>query len=229
MLKGLADSTDTSASDYPVLKASPLYIQQSLLFPYVDGTKFFDAVYRKMGKAAFSVVFTNAPVDSAQVIHPERYFAHEGPKVPELPNLHLNDDLKQVTEGSVGEFDHHVLLWQYVGRKKADLLTPHLAGARFQVCSRRKKGNPLLEYASLWDSTNSAAEFFAAYKKILTGKWKHCDPSTDTDATFAGTSDSGYFVTRLSGSRLISVEGLSSPEDWKRLIGGAQLRATTLN
>src|SRR5581483_3280233 len=54
MLKTVVDSSDTSLADYPVLKGSPLYIQQSLLFPYAQGTLFFDAVYKKMGKKAFA-------------------------------------------------------------------------------------------------------------------------------------------------------------------------------
>ena len=59
MLKSVDDSSEESLADYPVLKGSPLYIQQSLLFPYTQGTIFFDAVYHKMGKPAFGAVFTD--------------------------------------------------------------------------------------------------------------------------------------------------------------------------
>jgi hypothetical protein len=113
MLKSVADSGETSMADYPVLKGSPLYIQQSLLFPYSEGTRFFNAVYRKLGKAAFAEVFTHPPVSSAQIIHPEKYFAHEKPSEPALPKL--APEGKEVTDGSMGEFDHQMLLQQYLG------------------------------------------------------------------------------------------------------------------
>jgi hypothetical protein len=49
MLAQAADNTEASNSQYPVLDKSPIYIQRSLLFPYDEGTLFFDAVYRKLG------------------------------------------------------------------------------------------------------------------------------------------------------------------------------------
>src|SRR5581483_3847426 len=218
MLKTVADSSDSSLSDYPVLKASPLYIQQSLLFPYTEGTLFFDAVYRKMGKSAFSAVFTEPPVDSAQVLHPERYFQHEKPAKPELPKLPLTR-AKELTEGSVGEFDHQMLLRQYLGEAKAKSLAPHLRGGQFEILATGKQHKPLLEYASEWDSAEHATDFFEAYRKILSSKWKNCDVTTSRADTVAGSGDDGYFVTRLSGDTVTSIEGLTM-EDWNRVRSG---------
>src|SRR4051812_33837142 len=84
MVRSMSDSDQSSMTDFPVLRQAPLYIQQSLLFPYAYGTRFFDAVYRKMGQRAFAEVFAHAPVDSAQIIHPERYFEHKEPARPSL-------------------------------------------------------------------------------------------------------------------------------------------------
>ena len=230
MLKSVEDSSDTSISDYPVLKGSPLYIQQSLLFPYTEGTMFFDAVYKKMGKAAFSAVFANAPMDSAQIIHPDRYFAHQKPVDPELPKLILTNEGKEITEGSMGEFDHRMLLRQYFDEAKATGLAPHLRGGRFRIVPSGKQHKPVLEYVSEWDSNDRAATFFAAYEKILRRKWKHCDGSTVTESTFAGTGDNGYFVTYLTGDKVSSIEGLSDLNDWQRLkrVPGTQTAAHVL-
>jgi hypothetical protein len=217
MVKSVVDASETSMADYPVLKGSPLYIQQSLLFPYTQGTTFFDAVYRKMGKPAFAAVFTDAPVDSAQIIHPGRYFAHEKETKPELPKMVLTKQGKEITEGSVGEFDHAMLLRQYVGEKEAALLAQHLRGGQFQIVADGNERAPVLEYASEWDSEEMAARFFADYRKILQSKWKHCDPTTASRSIFAGTADNGYFLTRLAGSTVTSVEGMVELRDWQRL------------
>ena len=217
MLKSVVDSSEESMADFPVLKASPLYIQQSLLFPYTDGTTFFNAVYKKMGKPAFSAVFTNPPVDSAQIFHPERYFAHEKPASPDLPKLALGGQIKEVTEGSVGEFDHRMMLRQYDGEPKALALSPHLRGGQFKIVAAGKQRRPLLEYVSEWDSDDQASAFFSAYKMILRGKWRNCDASIEKDALFAGTGDNGYFVTRRMGNTVWSVEGLADLEEWQRL------------
>ncbi len=216
MLKVVVDSSDSSMADYPVLKGSPLYIQQSLLFPYTEGTLFFDAAYKRMGKQAFSAVFTDPPVDSAEIIHPDRYFAHEKPAKPELPKLSLKHS-KELTEGSVGEFDHEMLLRQYVGEAKADELAPHLRGGQFEILTTGKQHKPLLEYVSQWDSGEHAANFFASYQKILHSKWKHCDVSMSRPDAVAGSGDNGYFITRLMGHTVSSVEGLGDAQEWYRL------------
>lgn len=217
MLKSVGDSSDESTADYPVLKSSPLYIRESLLFPYSEGTLFFNAVFKRMGKSAFSAVFTDAPVDSAQIIHPDRYFGHIKATKPELPAGVLKNSNGEIAEGTIGEFDHRILLKQYLGDAIAESLAPHLRGGQYKVLAEGKNHNPVLEYASQWDSTQEAAAFFAAYKSVLKAKWKRCDPVVNKETVFAGTSDSGYFLTRLQGSTVSSVEGLSNVDDWRRL------------
>ena len=213
MIKNVADSSETSMADYPVLKGSPLYIQQSLLFPYSEGTAFFEAVYKKMGKAAFAAVFKDPPVDSSQIMHPDMYFRHMKPTKPALPIVHLDDKTKEVTDGSVGEFDHSIMLRQYVGEKPAAAFSGHLLGGQFQVLAHTKSKRPVLLYASEWDSDEQAAAFFLAYQKILRGKWRHCDPTVDTPTTFKGSGDNGYFLTHLAGNLVTSVEGVENESD----------------
>lgn len=224
MLKSVVDSSETSTSDYPVLRDSPLYIQQSLLFPYTEGTMFFDAVYRKMGKPAFATVFTNAPVDSSQIIHPERYFAHVSETRPELPKLSLTREGKEITQGTVGEFDHEILLQQYIGQEESVSLARHLRGGQFQIVAAGKDRKPVLEYISEWDSTDKAEKFFADYEKVLQSKWKHCDASTASRTIFAGSGDSGFFVTTWAGNIVTSVEGLSDTGDWQRIKSGRRVQ-----
>jgi hypothetical protein len=221
MLKSVADSGESSMGDYPVLKSSPLYIQQSLLFPYAQGTMFFDAVYQKMGKPAFAEVFTHPPASSSQIIHPEKYFEHEKPAEPTVPKL--SKEGKEITDGSMGEFDHQMLLQQYLGGPKAIALAPHLRGGQFRIVS--PKGHdpqPVLLYAAEWDSADHASQYFEAYRKILQSKWRRCEFAVQKHKMLAGTGDNGLFVVWLSGNTLLSVEGLQDQDEWNRLqsIGG---------
>jgi hypothetical protein len=214
----VADSGESSMADYPVLKNSPLYIQQSLLFPYAQGTLFFDAVYRKLGKSAFAEVFTHPPANSAQIIHPEKYFAHEKPSEPALPKLAWEG--REVTDGSMGEFDHQMLLQQYLGAPKATELAPHLRGGRFRIVTPSgRDAKPVLLYSAEWDSSHSAADYLDAYRKILHAKWQHCEFTAQKSNMMAGTGDNGSFVVWLSGNVLSSVEGLKDAAEWQRLQG----------
>ena len=215
-LAAVIDSSEGAMVDYPVLKSSPLYIQQSLMFPYTQGTAFFDAVYRRDGKKAFSEVFSSPPRDSAQIIHPARYFAHVLATVPSLPKAPLRGKEEEISEGSVGEFDHQILLQQYDSQEKAKDLAPHLRGGSFKIVTSGKEEKPVLTYASEWDSPEHARDFFAFYKKALQSKWKNCTVSTDKDTVFAGESEAGYFIAKLNGLTVTSIEGLSEAADLRQ-------------
>ena len=215
MLATIEESAESSAAGYPVLQHSPLYIQQSLMFPYTAGIKFFDAVYKKMGKQAFGAVFTDPPKDSAQVIHPERYFHHDNPSRPELPRVQLTKEGKEIGTGSVGEFDHQMLLWQFLGKEDALDLAPHVRGGTFRIVETGKKKTPVLEYISEWDTPQNAARYFKAYQTIQHKKWKLCDVTKSTSNLSAGQADNGHFVTWLRERTVSTVEGMAELEDWE--------------
>jgi hypothetical protein len=221
MLKTLVDSSEGATGDYPVLKQSPLYVQQSLLFPYADGTAFFDAVYKKEGAKAFVSVFKDPPADSSQIIHPDRYFAHEKATRPELPKLPRQPNEYEISEGSMGEFDHRMLLQQYLDGKEARSLAPHLRGGAFRIIGAGKPRRPILLYASEWDSETNAETFFRDYQKVLSSKWKHCDVTTAKQGLYAGQGDNGFFITRLAGNMVSSIEGLPQNEQWRDMTSGS--------
>ena len=217
MLRSITASSAVSPADFPVLAGAPVYIQQSLLFPYSQGTAFFDAVYHRIGKEAFTEVFENPPSASSQILHPGRYFAHRQPTKPSLPKVKGISGQDQVAEGSVGEFDHQMLLRQYVSAARAAELAPHLLGGEFSIDRLGKERRPVLRYVSEWDSPQNAATFFSDYPKILAGKWRRLDLTLNSPSALAGTGDRGMFVTRLSGKFVSSIEGLSDFAEWQRL------------
>jgi hypothetical protein len=217
MLNAIGQSSKESAADFPVLENSPLYIQESLLFPYTQGTLFFDAVYHRLGKKAFARVFAQPPIDSAQILHPELYFSHTKPSSPSLPKLDIEEEVKEITEGSLGEFDHRALLKQYVGEEKAKALSVHLRGSSFQVVGVGKRRSPVLKYVSQWDDSDHAQAFLEAYRDVLRRKWKRCGVSIERPSGYAGTGDNGFFVLRAKGDVVTSVEGLPHVSGWKRM------------
>jgi hypothetical protein len=218
MLKSALNSDGDLGGDYPVLKSSPLYIRQSLLFPYFHGALFFNAVFQKMGKKAFAAVFTDPPVDSAQIMQPKKYFLHVAPVRPPLPKL--DGTRKQLAKGVLGEFDHEMLIRQYLGLPEARALSPHLAGAAYRIVAVDKAHKPVLAYASAWDTGEDASRFFADYRKILESKWTRCDPTVSNGSLFAGSGGNGFFVVRLAGKVVTSIEGLPDRSEWEKLQNG---------
>jgi hypothetical protein len=205
----MSQTTDDSGpSQFPVLSGAPLYMRASLLFPYMQGLRFQQAVVLKMGQSGFGEVFRNPPVNTQQILHPELYLKREEAQVTELPEIASQKKYKTLNAGTVGEFDHTVLIEQYVGKKEARDLAPHWKAGGFQLLENKKDKNTLLLYSSEWDSAENALSMYRAYQSIMKGKWKRMQVLQEGPNFLVGEGDDGYFRLRLDGTHVTSVEGL---------------------
>lgn len=210
MMASMAGS-GAGASGFPVLQRVPLYMRESLMFPYSQGLMFQHKVLAKLGKEGFKEVFRRAPQSTQEILHPEKYFEKLTPLAAQFPPFLKEKEWKKLTEGSVGEFDHKILLKQY--SPSMELVAEQWRGAHYQLWEDRKDAKRVaLVYSSQWADAKAAADFFAAYKDMLTKKWKKTVFSAEKPNLLAGASEDGSFTTRLEGSRVLSIEGTSADE-----------------
>jgi hypothetical protein len=211
MLDMMSRGIAASAAQYPVFSKAPAYIRESLVFPYASGMLFQDAVYRKLGKDSFSEVFHNPPSSTQQILHPERYLAHIVSKNPSPPAVPQSRSLRILAEGNLGEFDYRVLLTQHAGKEEGAAAAGHLTGSSYELLEYKRGKAPLLAFASTWDSEESAQKFFDLYRRVLKGKWKTLEISSDAPSSVEGRGDSGYFRMWVSGATVNHIEGAESP------------------
>src|SRR6185437_4062034 len=112
-----------------------------------------------------------------------------------------------LAEGSMGEFDHSVLLRQYVGEKAGLDAARHWRGGSYRLHENKREKYPVLSYVSEWDSPESAQAFFHLYLKVMHGKWKKMTEMGE-DGFMSGTGDTGRFRLTVSGNTVQSIEGL---------------------
>lgn len=212
MLDSLAKAA-AGSSQMPVYSQAPLYFRESLVFPYTEGLRFQDAVFRKLGQAGFEQVFDRPPVSTQNILHPETYLKKSVPSTVHVPDLKetLGKDARQfheLTDGDLGEFDISVMLRQYVNEKEGAEAARHLRGAAFRLYESKKDKLPLLAYVTEWDTAESARRYFELYQKVLNGKWKHMDVASSSEDAYTGTGDSGKFEVHLRGTTVQDLEGL---------------------
>ena len=200
-------------AEFPVLSAAPLYMRESLLFPYNAGAKFQDAVYRDRGRSAFDAVFATAPRNTHQVIHPGDYLTGKGGGFSVAPSYELllgerNREFRGVIESYLGEFDHAVLLRQYAGESIGATAAAHLQGSGFRLYEHKREKYPVLAYWSEWDSPEAARVFFDLYQKVMRAKWKKLEIASAKADELEGAGDSGKFRLRISGRVVQALEGL---------------------
>jgi hypothetical protein len=122
MLVGTADSVE--------FHNAPIFLKESLTFPYRYGIDFVAAVLTREGKEkAFASVLEHPPVTTRQIMEPETYLDNE--KIDPLPLPDFARDLKSYERfdiGAIGEFDVAVMVDQYAGVDAAKRVYPHWGG-----------------------------------------------------------------------------------------------------
>ena len=208
MVAAMSSMTDNNGSEFPVFDKSPLYLRQTLVFPYTKGMLFQHAVFERDGQDGFAEVFRKPPSSTQQILHPDKYFSGVKPTEPALPQPKLGKGFKGLVGGSLGELDHQVMLEQYSGKEVADELAPHWRGCEFQLVENPKEKRVVLLYSVEWDTEDAARDYFAAYRRQLEKKWKQMTITEAHPDSIDGTGDSGRFELRRAGKIITSAEGL---------------------
>ena len=213
LVKLMSDMNGASSGQFPVFDRAPRYLQETLLFPYTQGMLFQQAVVEKMGKAAFSEVFLRPPETTQEILHPERYFEHAKRVRLTIPAFPSQRNYHAFTDGELGELDNSILLRQYASDREAEAVAAEWRGGIFRLFA--PKHHPadwrkmVLAYVSEWSGPGQARKYFELYQKVLAGKWKTFEVTSRSAEAVAGRGDDGYFLLRLDGARVTSLEGLA--------------------
>ena len=184
MGKTILDAPDVVAamkagvtSGSPIFESAPLYIKDSLAFPYTYGLDFERMLLQRKGKeAAFADVLQHPPLNTREVMQPAVYLAGE-----HLPPLHppklekvLGKSWQKIDVGAVGEFDISVMVEQYASEEAARQVWPQWRGGYYYATRQKNAppGNLSLLYLSQWAVPEQATKFAGIYAQSLKKKYK---------------------------------------------------------
>lgn len=209
VLKKLSQQSGDS-SGFPVFSKEPLYMRESLVFPYDAGLAFQYAIYQKHGRDSFDELFTRPPDSTQQIMHPEKYLEGDTPLDPKPPPLDkpIARKFKMLGQGSMGEFDHNVLFRTYLPEPESIETASHWRGGNFRLYENKHEKYPVLTYISQWDSPDSASHAFELYQKVMKARWKKMQIDKKTDDRIEGSGDTGRFRVWVTGTTVQSIEGL---------------------
>jgi len=196
--------SDGSGADYGVIGSVPMYLKETLLFPYTFGMMFQQALVLKSGNASFGEVFRNPPAGTQQILHPETY-PGKIPKKPELLPIPDKRSFKPVSDGTVGEIDHKLLLKQYGGAQE---LAEKWRGGSYRLVEHKHDNYTIMSYAVEFEDADTAGKYFAFYTKLMCEKTNHCAVDSSTATHVSGHSADGNFELDLKGARMTSLEGM---------------------
>jgi hypothetical protein len=118
-----------------VVQQVPAIIKRSVVAPYVDGLAFVNAVRRHGGWAAVDAVWQRLPTSTEQILHLEKYEAHEPPEL--LPRLAPNSGgpTGQTYSDIYGEETLRILFEEWMPARTAHEAASGWAGDRVSVFS----------------------------------------------------------------------------------------------
>jgi hypothetical protein len=225
-LIGLAFMRSSQETPSVEFEKAPRAIRESLMFPYMEGSKWATEVFERGGWTMVSRAFTKLPQSTEQIMHAEKYFSYEAPVKLTLPNFTraLGPGWKRIDNDVSGEWGYYLVLDQYLNNvAESKRAAAGWGGDRFAIYEGPRKSGMFLAQATAWDTAADAKEFFEAYTKRTVKLLR------DVSAFQADTSDgdtrrsewkspAGNGVMELRGSRVVILEGLPAKANVNKLL-----------
>lgn len=197
-----------AAASYPVFATSPLYLQETLLFPYTAGVLFQQAAVEKLGPRALRLVFERPPETTHQVLHPETWLEGGRREAPPAPVPPEDGSYRRVSSGILGEFDIRVLIRQYCGAQAAERLGSQWRGGSYELLEHRQTRRPALRWALGFADRAAALEFAGCYRAVIEGKSRQLEWGTTAADRLEGRNADGEFRIEVRGTAVGGLEAL---------------------
>jgi hypothetical protein len=166
----------------PVFATAPMFIQESLLFPYLSGAEF---VRHFKEKQPGQMPFSPPPTSTKQVLHPDRFL--DSLDVPTRIMLPKPEGGSVVYENNLGEFETRLFLFQHLGDAGiAARGAGGWEGDRYEVVSTPQGAG--LTWLTVWDSPIDAAQFRDLMEQTIEKRLStvHGSGGTGTARKFSG-------------------------------------------
>lgn len=174
---------------------TPPILEDELLFPYLTGSTFVNALRAEGGWALVDAAYTtNPPLSTEQIMHPEKYLAGDVPQeVTLLPDATLTaDGWTLLFDRPLGEF----FLRQYLDTQLSPLEVIEAGagwgGDRYHLYVNPTTGERAWVLRLVWDTPQDADEFAENY--TLFGD-RRFGSAADADGCWQGAADAVCFIT----------------------------------
>lgn len=154
-------------AEFPVFARSPRIVRESLLFPYVHGAAFVQALYRlrPVGSEPPVPFGDLLPTSTQQVMNPVDRFIRARVEPLEIRLEEPGPDWTSRYEDTLGKFELRILLTEFLGEGAADVAVGW-RGDRYALLEG-PIGEAVLIWYSAWEDSAAADRFATRYGQLL--------------------------------------------------------------
>ena len=180
---------------------APYFLQQLMIFPYIQGSMFLTYVIGQRGMEGRDLPFRSPPRSTEQIIHPEKYLSQiDLPSTVTVPDYtaKLGQGWERKYENTFGEMGFKLLFEQYVGTGGGFRAAAGWDGDRY-VLYHEGPNRYFICWDSVWDSTKDAQEAAKALRTVMMARYPSLVEVAGGDLWLAGSrpdsdGDSPVFV-----------------------------------
>ena len=177
---------------------APLVVRDEVVFPYNEGALFAIRLWQSGGFDAVNAAFLDPPRSTEQIIHPEKYLAHEQPIEVTLPDLPaaLGAGWTQLRSDVLGELDVRIMIEQFSGPAVGASAAEGWGGDRYAYLENAS-GQSAIALSTVWDSE---AEADRVLQRLCRHGWQPLRQSRPPNRRQPGQRASGSRQTAPSSS-----------------------------
>ncbi len=177
----------------PVLDAAPPFIQEDLYFPYEQGFTFVEYLYDQGGFDAVDAAYTNPPLSTEQILHPERY-PWDQPQTVTLPDLSsvLGRTWSLFDQNIMGElYTYFILGLSYdeayrLPEDQAKSAAEGWGGDAYAIYLNEDTDEVIFLLDMVWDTAADADQFATAFTNYAGARWSYVGQTIANQPTWQG-------------------------------------------
>jgi hypothetical protein len=209
----------TMQAQFPVFKEAPLYLRETLLFPYGYGASFLQYVWRKNPSwESVNKIYSDMPVSTEQIMHPEKYYGERDmPKPVNTENLvaTLGPGWKIADKNVLGEFSLGLLMSLQLTEERSRRAAAGWGGDQVLLLEN-EEGKNVVQLSTVWDTAEDAEKFYGAMDEWFRQRYPKTQRSNESPTGFSLFQNGEFHSIRRDGTGVQLIFGL--PEaDGKKL------------
>lgn len=230
MIAGVKSLPRIQAEMDKKLQYLPELLRQKAAFQYLQGSQFALWGYSLKGWEGVNALFSDPPLSSAQILHPEKYFVKRDNPVRITPwGLIRQFSGKKIVDDTIGEWLIQTLLGRTLSREEASRAAAGWAGD--SLLSFQQGKNLVVGWITDWDNREEALEFFSSYRRALEKRYdiSLVSAAPGTDTLLAPRPSGRSILLQIRDHFVFFLDGVPAPRSleiaeatWNELETGAE-------
>lgn len=199
----------------PVYDSAPDYMKQDFMFPYEKGQAFVQMLYNKGGYAAVDAAYSNVPVSTEQILHPEKY-PDDKPVPVDLPDLAniLGEGWVEDERNVMGEWYTYLILAHgydasfRIDGDKAEKAAAGWGGDTYLVYRHENTGEIVFIMVNQFDTTRDLDEYVSSFIDYGGMRWGEALEQSQGLRTWQGSNLYSRFLNNGNSTTWIIAPSL---------------------